>query len=217
MKSVEAPLKIKVCGITNAGNMQAVAALRPALLGFIFYAPSRRSVLSKPNDIFYAPAEITKVGVFVDEELATVRQRAGAHGIHTLQLHGQESPAYCQGLKDEGYTVMKVFGVDNDFDFANCAPYSGIADFLLFDTRTKSHGGSGEKFDWAVLSKYKGNTPFFLSGGIDPADAEAIKNLQHAQLYGLDLNSRFESTPGIKDVEQLRLFMEQLTTENIKE
>jgi len=132
------------------------------------------------------------------------------HQLNHIQLHGSESPEYCQKVKDAGFRVIKVFGIGDDFNFERTKPYTGIADYFLFDTKAVSYGGTGRKFNWALLEKYKGSTPFFLSGGIKPEDAEQINKINHPLLYGIDLNSGFEEKPGLKNTELLRQFINEI-------
>jgi phosphoribosylanthranilate isomerase len=125
-------------------------------------------------------------------------------------LHGKENPQTCRILKNQGLKIIKVFNVDEKFNFASTEPYAKAANFFLFDTKTKEHGGSGEKFNWKILDKYEGHTPFFLSGGIGPGDVESIKKIIHPKLTGVDLNSGFEDTPGVKNIEKLKEFIESI-------
>lgn len=206
--------KLKVCGMKLAANIAAVAALRPDYLGFIFYDKSPRLISDVSAELIkYIPAEIKTVGVFVDEELDVVKKKINLYQLKAVQLHGSESPGYCAALKSifGKIEVIKAFGVDEDFDFNVLKEYMDAVDFFLFDTKTKAHGGSGKTFDWKMLDNYKLDKPYFLSGGIDLQHAAAIKQIKDSKLYALDINSRFEVEPGVKDVEKVKAFINILS------
>ncbi|MFC4210194.1 phosphoribosylanthranilate isomerase [Pedobacter lithocola] len=206
-------LKLKVCGMRLAANIAAVAALHPDYMGFIFYENSPRFISDVSAELIkYIPAEIKTVGVFVDEDLETVKKKINLYQLKAVQLHGNESVEYCCKLKSayNSLEVIKAFGVDEDFEFAVLNDYATIVDYFLFDTKTKSHGGSGKTFDWKILEKYTLNKPYFLSGGIDLEHATAISGIDDARLYALDINSRFEIEPGLKDVEKIKEFVATL-------
>lgn len=193
-----------------AANIAAVAELQPDYLGFIFYDKSPRLISEVSAELIkYIPAEIKTVGVFVNEDLEKVKERVSSLKLKAVQLHGSESPGYCAELKSIFPTVevIKAFGIDEDFDFSSLAPYLEAVDFFLFDTKTKAHGGSGKTFDWSVLDRYTYPKPYFLSGGIDLEHATAIKNINDERLYTLDINSRFEIEPGLKDAAKIKEFM----------
>lgn len=206
--------KLKVCGMKLAANIAAVAALRPDYLGFIFYDKSPRLISDVSAELIkYIPAEIKTVGVFVDEELDVVKKKINLYQLKAVQLHGSELPGYCATLKSifGEIEVIKAFGVDEDFDFNVLKEYMDAVDFFLFDTKTKAHGGSGKTFDWKMLDDYKLDKPYFLSGGIDLQHAAAIKQIEDSKLYALDINSRFEVEPGVKDVEKVKAFINMLS------
>ncbi|MDR0961026.1 MAG: phosphoribosylanthranilate isomerase [Mediterranea sp.] len=193
---------IKVCGMTRADNIREIDNLGVDLIGFIFYPRSPRYLCEVPS---YLPVRAQRVGVFVNEHKAVMLETARRFGLDYLQLHGDESPHLCRELTDEGFQVIKATTV------ANAARYSKDAvRYLLFDTPTPSYGGSGQSFDWKLLQHYTGDVPFLLSGGIGADSVEAIKTFAHARLAGIDLNSRFETEPGIKNIELLRTFIEQI-------
>jgi len=196
---------IKVCGMRDAENIREVEALGIDLMGFIFWPKSSRYVSDCPS---YLPSNVKRVGVFVNENIEKVKQTAHDYALDFIQLHGSESPEYCTLLK--GHHLIKAFNIATKVDFAQAKAYEGLVDYFLFDTKGKSVGGNGEKFDWSVLSAYDGNTPFLLSGGIGPEDAEQVKSFNHPQCIGIDLNSRFEIAPGLKDINKLKQFLEQL-------
>lgn len=185
------------------GNIKAIADLGPDYMGFIFYGKSPRYVGGLPaGELAALPASIIKTGVFVNEGIETVKQLINEYKLSAVQLHGTESPEYCAGLRKQ-VTVLKAFGVDESFDFELLENYVDSVDYFLFDTKTAAHGGSGQVFDWAVLDKYKIQVPFFLSGGLSAENLAEVKQLKHLAFYGVDLNSRFEIEPGLKDEAKL--------------
>jgi phosphoribosylanthranilate isomerase len=202
---------IKVCGMRDSQNIQEVASLKPDFLGFIFYPKSPRYAATVDKAVLAAlPSSIKKVGVFVNESVELMRQTAQEFGLDALQLHGVETPLQCLQLREEGYTILKAFSIAEEANFEIIEDYDDCCDYFLFDTKTPQHGGSGQKFDWILLENYKGTTPFFLSGGIDLDDAEAIKNINHPQFVGVDINSRFEIESALKDVGKITQFISKL-------
>jgi phosphoribosylanthranilate isomerase len=196
-------MKIKVCGLRDTENIKAVAALNPDYMGFIFYAPSPRFIDKLPVEALNnIPKSIKKTAVFVDESAETINNLLNKFGFDAVQLHGNESPDFCNSFRNK-VKMIKAFGLNDSFDFDQLNAYVNKVDFFLFDTKTDIHGGSGKTFDWTILNKYKLNTPFFLSGGISLDNLEEVKNISHPQFYGVDLNSRFETAPGMKDIQQL--------------
>lgn len=198
-------MKIKVCGMREEQNIKGLLTLPIDFIGFIFYEKSTRYV-SDPINI--NQLHINKVGVFVDANEDYIREKVIKFQLDYIQLHGSESLSFCKKLSD--LSIIKAISIESEKDFEKAYLYEGLADFLLFDTKTPSFGGSGVKFDWDILSKYSGETPFFLSGGISETDALTIKNLKHPKLYGIDLNSKFEIEPGLKDLNRLSNFTEQI-------
>ena len=195
----------KVCGMRNAENIREVSALGIDLMGFIFWPKSSRYVAEPPS---YLPTDCKRVGVFVDATLEDIRQHIHDYQLDIVQLHGHESPEFAKALKPA--MIIKAFNIATAEDLAQTIPYEGIVDFFLFDTKAQLPGGSGEQFDWSVLSQYEGTTPFLLSGGIGPDDAERIKAFHHERCIGIDLNSRFELAPALKDVHQLKEFLKKV-------
>lgn len=191
-------------------NREAVEKLPVDWLGFIFYAPSKRFVGADPERFLF-DSEKPKVAVFVDENAFEILALAKNFGFSMVQLHGKENPKTCLMLKKQGLKIIKAFSVDENFDFAQTRPYEGAAHYFLFDTKTAQHGGSGQRFDWKLLDKYEGHTPFLLSGGIGPDDAEEILKINHPKLTGIDVNSGFEDAPGLKNIEKLKTFINQIT------
>jgi len=205
-------IKIKVCGMRDAENIRALAGLLPDYIGFIFYEGSPRfanGILEK-DTIQSIPESIEKVGVFVDSEFDYIDDILSNYGIKTVQLHGDESADYCSALNEKGYTVIKAFSIHDQFDFSTLIDYVPHCDYFLFDTKGENPGGNSISFDWKLLEQYKGSTPFFLSGGIRPDDIEAILKIQGLNLHAIDVNSKFEIEPGLKDISKLALFLNGL-------
>ena len=189
----------------EAENIREAEALSIDWMGFIFWPQSSRYVAERPT---YLPTRCKRVGVFVDEQIEQVRQIAEDYALDIIQLHGNESPEYARTLG--GRTLIKAFNIATADDLAQTRPYEGIVDLFLFDTKGRAVGGNGEKFDWTVLNAYQGATPFLLSGGIGPDDAERIRGFRHPRCIGIDLNSRFEVSPAFKDVDLLREFVKNI-------
>ena len=208
----ESSFLVKVCGMRDAENIREVEALGIDLMGFIFWPKSSRYVSERPA---YLPTNCKRVGVFVDEDIETVKRIADDYALDYIQLHGHELADYCAQLR--GFKLIKAFNIATTEDFKQTEPYTGIVDYFLFDTKGKSVGGNGEKFDWSVLSAYDDNTPFLLSGGIGPDDAEVLTShfspLTSKKCVGIDLNSRFEIAPGLKDINKLKDFLNALNNE----
>jgi len=208
-------LKIKVCGMTLPTNIYEVSTLRPDYIGYIFYSRSLRYVGKNPDADLFAdiPAQIQKVAVFVNEHYNRMLDITGKFGFEVVQLHGMESPEICKALRRQGKRVIKVFPGDQISNERLLKEYHEFTDYFLFDTPTHKHGGSGRKFDWSVLDQLKTQKPFFLSGGIGPEDADKILSLHNEYLIGVDINSRFEHEPGIKDPKKLSIFFKHIRDE----
>ena len=200
----------------EAENIRKVASLGIDLMGFIFWPRSSRYVAERPA---YLPTKCKRVGVFVDETIEMVKRIADDYALDYIQLHGHESPEYVRQLQAAGGapTIIKAFNIATAADFALTEAYEGVANYFLFDTKGPSVGGNGQQFDWTVLADYVGETPFLLSGGIGPDDAPALRTFfsagcgsAAAKCIGIDLNSRFETAPGVKDVAALRKFLNEL-------
>ena len=214
-------MRIKVCGLREPENILAVASLPVDWLGFIFYAKSPRAVkadlgewLSKQEEALTGKK---RVGVFVNAEIEEVLNAVHDFQLDYVQLHGEESPEYCQLIRNLMETtsmrkaqLIKAFRVSEAFNFDSVYHYASHCAFVLFDTMGKNHGGNGTQFNWELLNKYQGVTPFLLSGGIGPEDVEAVQAFRHPQLYGIDVNSKFETSPGVKDFEALKTFVESV-------
>ena len=204
-------MKVKVCGLNDQVNITGVVAAGAELVGLIFYAKSPRSV-DKGNVTadFVRELDVERVGVFVNEREDRIMELAGEFGLGYLQLHGDESPETCARFRSKGYKVFKAISVGGTVDLEGLEKYEGSIDYLLFDTKGKNRGGNGEKFDWEVLTQYTLKTPFLLSGGLSPEDAENVSALKMDQLWAVDLNSGFESKPGIKKTNELREFIQKI-------
>ena len=204
---------IKVCGMREPQNIREVAALAINWIGFIFSERSKRFVERCPTEQQATDSEQLspkKVGVFVNATIESMMEKASAYKLDYLQLHGNESPEDCHTLQKRGYSLIKAFPIATKEDFEKTREYEGRVDYFLFDTRCEGYGGSGKRFDWSILTEYEGETPFLLSGGIRPENAEAIRNFRHPRFAGIDLNSGFEIEPGLKDVDKLKNFIQQI-------
>ena len=207
-------------------NILEVGQLPVDWLGFIFYANSPRAV--KPGLAKWLQEQEAalsgkkRAGVFVNAEIEEVLNGVHDFQLDLVQLHGEESPEYCQLIRNLMETtsmrkaqLMKAFQVGEFFDFNRVYPYAAHCAYVLFDTKGKNYGGNGEQFNWALLQQYQGVTPFFLSGGIGPEDAAEVQAFRHPQLYGIDLNSKFETAPGVKDPALLKSFLKTLKNESL--
>lgn len=204
-------MKKKVCGLREINNIKKILELNPDFIGFIFYEKSPRFVESEAlinwiqteSELFET---IKKVGVFVNTSIQTVLNNVHDYQLDYVQLHGDESPEYCAELKNywdhtsmRKAKIIKAFNIDDDFDFLTTNPYEKYCSFFIFDTKSNQPGGSGRKFDWHKLSEYQNMTPYLLSGGIKPEDAVGLKDLNFPQMIGVDINSGFEESPGVKN------------------
>ena len=207
-------MKLKVCGMKYQDNIQEVATLQPDYLGFIFYEQSARHF--DAHRIPEISNTIKKTGVFVDADLDFVIKKISKHNLKAVQLHGNETPEYCKQLRGENIEIIKVFSIINEFDFSVLKLYDDIVDYFLFDTKGKLPGGNGYVFDWTILNNYPSTTPFFLSGGIGLSQIDDINKFQKSEAskycYALDVNSKFEIEPGLKNIEDLKKFKNNLTS-----
>ena len=197
---------IKVCGMTLGENILEVESLGVDMMGFIFYPPSPRYVKEVPT---YLPQKAKRAGVFVNSSIEEILNTIDSFKLDIIQLHGNETPEQCYFLREcGGVKVMKAFSIGGEAPFKGTGLYEGTCDMYVFDTKASSYGGSGKKWDWSILSSYRGKTPFLLSGGIGPDDAPALKEGKFPKtLSGFDLTSRFELSPGIKDAEKIGKFL----------
>ena len=198
----------KVCGMRESGNIREVEALGIDWMGFIFWAHSARNVSLKPD---YLPSRCKRVGVFVNAPMAFIREKVREFGLDILQLHGSEDEDFIRQLRAElpSLTLVKALNVAREEDLEQSKRYEGLCDYFLFDTKAEKVGGNGKAFDWNILHSYKGNTPFLLSGGIGPDDKERLRAFHHPQMAGIDLNSRFEISPALKDIHLLKSFLHE--------
>jgi phosphoribosylanthranilate isomerase len=202
---------IKVCGMREADNIRQVEALGIDMMGFIFWPKSSRYVKDRPA---YLPTQCKRVGVFVDASIGDMMTIAETYQLDFIQLHGHETPSLITQLRphlDKKVKIIKALNIATEADLNAAQCYEDTVDYLLFDTKGKSVGGNGEKFDWTVLTNYGGKTPFLLSGGIGPDDAERVGSFYHPKCIGIDLNSRFEQSPALKDVDGLAHFLTHLS------
>lgn len=188
-----------------------VAAVQPDYMGFIFYDQSKRNF---EGVIPKLPKGIKKTGVFVNEYLEIVVSLVEEYQLEAIQLHGDESVDYIKELKGHlpKVEIIKVFGIRDSFDFSILEPYLNEIDYFLFDTKGKERGGNGVKFDWSVLKEYSYDKPFFLSGGIGLDDVAKVNEIKESGLpvYAVDINSRFETKPGIKNIKEVKSFKNKL-------
>lgn len=197
-------------------NILAVAGLQPDYMGFIFYPGSKRFLTEKIPEL---SENIKKTGVFVNLPVSEVIERIKEYDLHAVQLHGEETVPYCEELllaleqPNEGrkkIEVIKAFAIDADFDFETLESYQQVCDFFLFDTKGKDRGGNGIAFDWELLRGYAQKKPFFLSGGIGLETSGGLQLFLGSGIgkncYAIDVNSRFEIEPGLKDIEKLKMF-----------
>ena len=193
----------------EGGNIREVEALGIDMMGFIFWPKSSRYVSEQPE---YLPTKCKRVGVFVDEDIETIKKIADDYALDFIQLHGHESPEQISHLSSltSHLSIIKAFKIATADDLEATKPYEGLVDYFLFDTKAQLPGGSGQQFDWSVLTNYVGKTPFLLSGGIGPDDAERVKAFHHPKCIGIDLNSKFEVEPGLKDINKLREFIKEI-------
>jgi len=190
-------------------NIEALAALTPDYMGFIFWAPSSRFVDGATPSL---SKSIKKTGVFVDASIDYIETIIEEHQLQAVQLHGKEAPEYCSYVQSLEVEVIKAFSIKDQFDFKILAPYESCCDFYLFDTKGELPGGNGYGFDWQLLKEYPSQKPFFLSGGIGLKNIKAIRELEKIKLplYAIDVNSTFESTPGVKKIDELTQFKNEL-------
>ncbi|SNZ01970.1 phosphoribosylanthranilate isomerase [Flagellimonas pacifica] len=209
-------MKLKVCGMNY--NPLEVAQLQPDYMGFIFWEPSSRHF---DREMPTLPESIKKVGVFVNATVEEVLEKVEKYGLVIVQLHGNEGPEFCKTLKENvpSTNIIKVFSIKDDFDFSILKEYEEVCDYYLFDTKGKLPGGNGYVFDWSILNNYPSTKPYFLSGGIGLESMEDLKSFlknpasKHCKV--IDVNSKFETAPGLKNIEQLKEFKKLLTENRI--
>ena len=200
LKHLNVMTKIKICGMKYSENILEVSQLLPDYLGFIFYEKSSRFFDGEIPEI---SKSIKKVGVFVNATLEEIKSKIKKYDLDLIQLHGNETPEFCSYLMQGSIEIIKVFSVDDDFDFQILEAYENVCDYFLFDTKGKLHGGNGFTFNWQILEKYKSKKPLFLSGGIGIEEIAKIKIL-NLPIFAIDVNSKFELEPGLKNVQLCR-------------
>jgi phosphoribosylanthranilate isomerase len=206
-------MKLKVCGMRDSSNIQALVTLKPDFIGFIFYDKSPRFVGEKldEREIKQIPASIKKVGVFVNASPDYIVNTAKQYDLQYVQLHGNELPDFCRILRQKGLNVIKAFSVNDSFNFAMLNNYKPFCDLFLFDTKGTQPGGNGVAFDWNILQKYDQQVPFLLSGGISLQNIDELMDLTVTiPVYGIDINSQFEIEPGLKDVSLIQKLVERI-------
>lgn len=210
-------MKLKICGMKYPENILEVAALLPDYMGFIFWEKSSRYFDGKIPELstHKRNKSIKKVGVFVQATLEEILEKVTKHGLQAVQLHGDESVRFCFDLKekiDPTIEIIKVFSVHEDFDFSVLKPFESACDYYLFDTKGKLPGGNGTTFNWSILENYPSTKPFFLSGGIGIDELEEVKQVlkSNLPLVAIDINSKFESEPGLKKIALLNRFISNL-------
>ena len=198
-------MQLKVCGITSTETIRELVPLSIDRLGFIFYHKSARYVYGKliEEGLSMVPKHIKKTGVFVNAEIAEIEQIIDRYKLDSIQLHGDETPVFCQHFRPKT-EVIKTISIKDKSSFETAKLYQDSCDLFLFDTQSEHYGGTGKAFDWRWLEAYTLDKPFYLSGGISLENFAEIKNIKHKQLLGIDVNSKFETAPGIKDIEKIK-------------
>lgn len=201
-------LTIKVCGMKKISNILEIATLSPNYIGFIFYNSSRRFVGN--NFILPKLKKCKKVGIFVNDIITNIVNKTIINNLDFVQLHGNESPKYCYDIMKKGIKIIKAFGINEKFNFNKLTSFKDICSYFLFDNKTIDYGGSGKKFNWNKINEYNIEIPFFLSGGISINDIEKILSFSHPNFFGIDINSHFETSPGIKDFNNIKKFIQKI-------
>lgn len=212
---------IKVCGMRDAQNIREIDAIEGVdMIGLIFWPGSKRYVAEKPE---YLPQNAMRAGVFVDADPEEVVAKVKEYDLGIVQMHGDENLAYVSELRKMLLAadcklpkIVKAIPVSSRSSVLKAMMWDGYVDGILFETPTNGYGGSGVSFDWSLLSSYRARTPFFLTGGIGPQSLDALKQFDHPQWVGVDLNSRFETAPGVKDVEAVSHFVKELLASRSK-
>ena len=205
-------VKLKICGMKETENITEISTLQPDYLGFIFWEKSKRNMTL---DVIPELLETTKrVGVFVNASIQEIAAKINQYQLDVIQLHGNESVIFCRNVKKLGVEVIKVFSMNSNFNFSLVKEYVLAVDYFLFDTKGKLPGGNGVTFDWKILENYHCDTPYFLSGGIGTTEIDGLKEFLKSpaakKCYAIDVNSRFEKKPGIKNKIKLQKFKKLL-------
>jgi len=208
-------MKVKVCGMKYRDNIRSVSLSSPDMLGFIFYKKSPRFV--RPNAlqavIEELPQHVQTVGVFVNENLSRIKRIVRMLQLDFVQLHGLESVETVKKLKEENIAVIKAFHIDNEFDWSTVQAYETDCFAFIFDTAGSQWGGHGKQFNWSKLSLYQGQRPYLLSGGIDNESVQRLRAISDERFIGVDINSRFEVSPGRKNIQLVSSFIKRLNHE----
>lgn len=204
-------LKLKICGMKFSENIKEVATLQPDYMGFIFYEKSKRNF---EGEIPIISDKIKKTGVFVNVSIDFIFEKVRKYNLKAIQLHGDESPEFCKKIKQKDMEIIKVFSVGESFDFSVLRAYENVVDYFLFDTKGKERGGNGIVFNWELLKNYSIKKPYFLSGGIGLESVESLQKFLQSEAskncYTIDINSKFETKPGLKNLEKLIKFKHNL-------
>jgi len=208
-------LKIKICGLKYPDNILGITALRPDYIGFICYPESKRFIGQLDEELIRNLDLVKKTGVFVNAEVDEMIELVNRYHFDALQLHGDETTEICAAIRQRKpeLEIIKAFGIGLDVNWSSVEAYDPFVDYYLFDTASHQYGGTGEKFDWNLLKNYKGSKLFFLSGGINPENILDASQLEDPRLFALDLNSKFEIAPGLKDVALLKKTLEKISNE----
>ena len=203
---------LKVCGMKYGQNIIDLITIKPNWIGFIFYEKSPRFISHLSPSLInrLKKSTIHTVGVFVNASITYITDKVKLFGLDYVQLHGSERLEEAILLKEKEYKLIKVFSVLDTLPLEEIKRWEETADYLLFDRKTKKYGGSGLQFNWDILGDYQGDTPFLLSGGISLEDISNIHDLNHSKLVGVDVNSRFELRPSLKDIEKIKKLKEAL-------
>ncbi len=201
-------MKLKVCGMKFQSNISKVSKLKPDFMGFIFWSKSKRFFNEKSILI---SNKINKVGVFVNQDYDFIEEKINNFKLDFVQLHGEEDYQFCKKIKNR-CKVIKVFNIGTNFDFKILNSFESVCDYFLFDTKGDSYGGNGIKFNWKLLKKYPSKIPFLLSGGIDLTDFTEILKIKELEipLIGIDINSKFELKPGLKDIKKVKELIKKM-------
>lgn len=196
--------KLKICGMRFPTNIEEVILLKPDYLGFIFYEQSKRYIADLSPQFLTALQGVEKVGVFVNDSIDRIKLAVDSYDLQAIQLHGDESPAFIKSLKDIDVCLIKAFGISTNFDWSQLDAYEALVDYFLFDTKSENYGGTGKGFDWSLLKNYTLDKPFFLSGGLSVENIDEALSLDDHRLHAIDVNSKFEKSPGLKDLSLLQ-------------
>ncbi len=203
-------IKVKVCGMRESDNLASLVELQPDFIGFIFYDKSPRFVGEQLDEVQLKaiPRNTKKVGVFVNANPDYILKTVKKYDLQFIQLHGSEDPIFCKSLKNKGINIIKAFALDEAFNFSSLNNFKPHCDFFLFDTKGQNPGGNGFAFDWDMLANYDNEKPFFLSGGLSLENIEQATKLEGLKIYGIDINSKFELEPGLKDIGKIEQLLE---------